>query len=600
MGNLIKDYWTYEYKEKNYFGIIEVIKGKDLAQDRSNKKYETHIEKALDYTLKHDTLSHMSIQTYCTWLKDKPSREDNEQKYYPFVLEFESKARTIAAQDKEYNDVVLEVAVCVQYLTSEFSINRDDITVMINNSKSIYIFVNPKSFLVKPDKDLHKIYTKMYEYIKKDLGLKYVDESIVSSGYKLMKTPNTFYKGGYFVWITIDELMQLLAGGTTKEQLTRKKRSLNKDIPGMASIKAVSFYNKAQKAVKYGYSKIDKCTSTNNTVKCEGTCIKYMQERFMEKGYRNFGLVSIGIYLKSIGYTKEEVEERLTELSLRWGHDENGRAIKAKVNSIFRKNYKFSCTYARNVFADMDIENMCSKCPYNKNKGIKRAIDGFEIDSSIINSLWANKASTRHYLLYLKLVKENLFNKQFIPADKDIDNRTLREFCKYALLVRKKDGSEVNITYVPSKKVYTLPEEFFNETVPKLGESIKQYLKLFVKGFKGNSKYMLIRSSMKNIMNELEYKDESSVYKLFGKLKDIGLLQYFNRTSSITLYYTSYKVININDLKEDTDHVQEELKVVGQLNIFDMKYDEFRTEKECIFSNKKYYRGSSSPPKNSG
>lgn len=600
MGNLINDYWTYEYKDKKYFGVVEIIKGEDLAQSRADKKYETHIEKALDYTMKHDVLSHMSIQTYCTWLKDKPSREDNEQKYYPFILEFEPKGKKVA-QKEQYQDVLLEVAVYVKYLISEFAINKDDITVMINNSKSIYVFVNPKSFDIRPDKDLNKVYTKMYEYIKSDIGLKYVDESIISSGYKLMKTPNTLYKGGYFVWITIDELMQLLVGGTTREELTRNKRSLNKIIPGLASIKAVSFYNKAKKAVKYGISKIDKCSNGgNSSVKCEGSCVKYMQEHFMEKGYRNYGLVSIAIYLKSMGYTKEEVEERLIDLSQRWNHDENIRAIKSKVNSVFRKNYKFSCTYARNVFADMDIENMCSKCPYNKNKGVKKAIEGFEIDSNIINSLWANKASTRHYLLYLKLVKENLFNKQFIPSDAGIDDRTLREFCKYALLARQKDGAEVNVTYIPSKRVYTLPEEFFNDTATKLGEAIKPYLKLFVKGFRANSKYMLIRSSMETIMNELDYKDEGSVYRLFRKLKDIGLLEYFNRTSSITLYYTSFKIIDINELKEEVNSTQDELKVVGQLNMFDFNYKEIVQGKDQLYIKKGSYRGSPSPPKNSG
>lgn len=596
MGNLIKDFWTYEYKEKNYFGILEVIKGDDLAQNRVEKKYETHIERALDYTMKNDTLSHMSIQTYCTWLKDKPSREENEQRYYPFVLEFESRKK------KEYEEVLLEVATYVRYLTSEMSINRNDIIVMINNSKSIYVFVNPKVYAAKPDKDLHKIYYKMYEHFKAELGLKYVDESIVSSSYKLMKTPNTYYKGGYFVWIEIEELMQLLIGSKTKEELTRNKRSLNKDVPGIVSMKAAKLYSNAFKTVKYGY-KPNNDESTKEFI-CNGSCVKYLQEHMIEKGFRNFGLVSVAIYLKSLGYTKDEVKDKLTELGSQWNHDESDRAINAKVNSVFRKNYKFSCKYAQGVFADMGIENMCKNCPYNKKKNAARAIGGIEIDASIINSLWSNKAATRHYLLYLELVKKELLNKSFIPSEQGIDERALREFCKYTVLTRKKTGDEVYITYNPSKRVYRLPNEFMEETVGKLGETIKQYLRLFVKGYKANDKYMIIRSSIETLMDDLNYKDAGSVYRLFRKLKDIGLLNHFSKTSTLTLYYSSYKIVNINDAKEASHEDQEQLKVVGeQLSIYDLKISDFKCDNAVSFENKNniiLYRGSPPSPKNPG
>lgn len=602
MGNLIKDFWTYEYKDKNYFGIIEVIKGEDLAQNRVEKKYETHIERALDYTMKYDVLSHMSIQTHCTWLKDKPSRDDNDQKYYPFILEFESKGKTSAKQNKDAEEVILEVATYVKYLITELAINKDDIVIMINNSKSIYVFVNPKVFAAKPDKDIHKIYYKMYENLKNELGLKYVDESIVSSGYKLMKTPNTYYKGGYFVWITIDELMELLIGVKTKKELTKKKRSLDKEIPGLISMKASKLYSNAVKSVKYGY-KQNNDKDNKQEFKCHGACVQYMQEHMIEKGFRNFGLVSVAIYLKSLGHTKEEVQEKLIELGSRWNHDESKRAIKAKVNSVFRKNYKFSCKYAQSVFADMGVENMCKNCPYSKQKSAAKSISGIDIDSNIINSLWINKASTRHYLLYLQLVKKSLLNKAFVAADEEIDERTLKEFCKYALISFKKISGEVYITYTSSKKLYRLPDEFMNDTLGKLGDTIKQYLRLFVKGYKANSKYMIIRSSIETLMDDLNYKDAGSVYRLFRKLKDIGLLNHFVKTSTLTLYYSSYKIISINDVKEENKE-QEQLKVVGeQISIYDFRIKDSSNDYKANLEKKNninLYRGSPPKPKNSG
>lgn len=552
MGNLIKDFWSYEYKEKKYFGIIEVIKGEDLAQNRHEKKYETHIEKALDYTMKNDALSHMSLQTYCTWLNDRSAREADEQKYYPFILEFESR------NDKQYLEVVYEVAVYINYLITELSIHKDDILVMMNNSKSFYVFVNPKVYGAKPEKDLHKVYFEMYKNIKKELGLKYVDESIVTSAYKLMKTPNTYYKGGYFVNITIEELMQLLTGIKTKAELTKYKRSLNREVPSEISLKAARLYSNSLKIVRNINKKSDEKTDENKA--CGGKCVRYLLQHMVEKGYRNYGLVSVAIYLKSIGYSKEEVKENLIQLAESWNHDENPRDIEAKVNTVFRKNYKFSCNYAKAVYADLGIENMCDKCPFkNKKLSLFKAV--VNIDASIINELWKNNASTRHYELYLNIAKKGLFNKSFNPEVENISDRTIRELCNLCSLERIKKDGQVTINYKPSKSIYKVTEKFIDQSVGELGDYIKHYLRLFTKAYKAVDKYVLVRMSRETLMDHLGYTDISSLYKFIKKLTGIGLLKESIKTNVYSLYYETFKVIDINE------HRSEEANEVVSIDI---------------------------------
>lgn len=555
MGNLIKDFWTYEYKDKKYFGIVEVIKGSDISQKRNVIKYETHIEKALDYTMNNDVTSHISIQTFCTWLKNKSNRADNEQRYYPFTIEFEPK------EEGKYMEAAYEAAIYAQYLNSELGINKEDILIMINNSKSIYVQVNPKAYDLRPDHQLNRIYFEMYKKIKKELNFKNVDESIVSSSYKVMKAPNSFYKGGYFVRVSIEELMKVLTGTVTKKKLTAKKRSLNIDVPGEISLKAVRFYRNALKQVKTG--KVNRDVKDNDT-NIGGSCVKYLLTHMIEKGYRNYGLVSVAIYLKSLGYTKEETLKNLEELAESWGHDESNRQIKSKVETVYRRNYRFSCEYTRNVFEEAGINNICNKCPFSsKNKLQLIKENTFDIDQVTINRLWANKASTRHYLLYLKLQKEGLFNININTTEKNINIRTLKELSKAAgFIVEKVEGLNgvVNIKYIPSKRVYRLPEDFIDKTALQLGESLKQYLKLFVKGYKAIEKYMLIRSSKENLMYELGYKDISSLYKLLNKLKNIGLIKVHNN-SNYTLYYKSYKVIEISTAVEE---LQEDISILRQ------------------------------------
>lgn len=540
MGNLIKDFWTYRYKKKKYFGIVEVIKGNDLGQNRSNKKYETHIQKALKYTMNNDVLSHMSIQTFSSWLKHRTIREDEEQRYYPFVIEFEPKLEN----NTTYIDAVFEANKYVQYLNTELMINREDILIMINNSKSIYVFTNPKSYAAKPETRLNEIYYEMYSKIKKKLGLKNVDESIVNSKYKVMKTPNSLYKGGYFVRISHEELIKLHLGSVSKEQLTKTKRSLDIEVPSQISLKASRAFNAAKKKILYG--KIDETDSSDSLENpCGGKCVQYLLTHMIEKGDRNFGLVSVGIYLKSLGYTEQETIKNLIELGESWKHDESERKIISKVNTIYRRNYNFSCKYVKGYLENMGIENICSKCPFAKKAAGNKT--GIDIDSAVINDLWKKKGSTRHYLMYLEFVNRDLFNKNINIQEENINERTLRELCKLAGFTRHKvEGVNCvfRIEYKPKENTYTLTKEFIEQSAFTLGESLKHYLKLLTKGYKATEKYIMIRASKDNLMKELKYENVSSLYKLFNKLSALGLIK-LHKKSVYTLYYKSFKITEL-------------------------------------------------------
>lgn len=550
MANLIKDFWTYTYKEKNYYGICEVVLGEDLAQNRCNKKYETHIEKALNYTMENKVLSHMSVQTYCKWLNGRECREESEQKYYPFVIEFETKKE----KENEYNLVVYQVTTYVNYLIQELGIQEDDILIMLNNSRSIYVFVNPKAYNLRPDKDLNLIYLEMYKRIKEEIGLEYVDESILSSGYKLMKTPNCYYNGGYYVHITFQELQELLKGTITKYDLTREKRTLDIEVPGQISLGLTKLYEAAKNKVKQYINMYEdgcKVERRLNSGSCK--CVEYMLQHFLEQGVRNFGLVSIGIYLKNQGYSQDEVEDQLIQMAQAWCHDESSADIRSKVKTIFRRDYNFSCEYARSAFSGIGIENMCAGCPYAKNKEV---LDSIKVNMDIINELWDNSASTRHYVLYLELLQKDLFNKWFLPEKEGINTRTLRELCKLSGgFIREKDKESLYIVYNPSKKAYRLPIAFLNNTLEQLGDYIKHYLKMLVKGYKVFDKYLLLRISKEKLKDELGYQDISSLYKMLKKLDELGLIME-HKNSVFRLYFESYRVKSIEEYREEKADIE--------------------------------------------
>lgn len=578
MGNLIKDFWTYEYKKQHenkkqqYFGIIEVILGEDLGQNRINKKYETHIDKALEYTMENRVVSHMSIQSYSQWLKDRPNREENEQKYHPFIVEFESR------DANKYSDVVQEVAVYVNYLIKELNVLKEDIVIMVNNSKSLYVFVNPKTFGLKPHKNLQKIYTEMFNEINEDLGLKYVDKSIITSSYKVMKTPNSWYKGGYFVRISLDELMFLMTGVLTKQNLTQSRKSFDIEVPGQLALGITRLYQNALKKLKPGKSKYQE--EVDEAFKGRGgNCTKHFLQHIVEKGYRNNALVSVGIYLKNSGYSEDEVLENLKEIASAWNHDESARKVETIVKTIFRRNYKFSCDYVRGVFSDLGIENICKKCPYANKKVVGKDIF---VDQAVINSMWDKKASTRHYSLYITLLEKRLFNREINLEEHRINKRTLVELIKLSdafNLVKNKET--VTIEYTPSKKVYGLPEAFLG-TIEGLGDTLKHYLRLLVKGYRSFTKYLLIKASNENLMEYLGYANKTSLYKLIKKLEDMGLLK-VNKKSTYCLYFESYKVIKIDEFNKECENTtvakNENLAAaVGVQMIFESAFEENLSE----------------------
>lgn len=551
MGNLIKDFWTYQYKGKSYFGINEVVRGEDLAQKRNEIKYESHIEKILKYTEipGRKVMSHMSLQSYCTFLNinNRTIRDDKEDSYYPFVIEFEAEKIETYYGKINYPKVVSQAIRYIEYLIYELGVNEDDIVPMINNSRSIYVFVNPRAYNLKPSCSLHNIYRKIYEAIDEKIGLDHVCKSIFSS-YKLIKTPNCYYKGGYFVRISLQELKELYKNPDNKSKLTASKRTMNVNVPGELANGLERLYSAARddelqwkKAVKQiTYIKKENCR-----------CVEHMENYKINEGCRNDALVSIAICKKNMGYTEDQVIDIVSRIAEDWDHDENARNVASKVRSIYRQNYRFSCKYVKEAMVDLNMDELCSSCMYGcQKRGVNKT--HISINAEIIKELWANNAGTRHYMAYLRLLEKDLINTWFNPEEHDLDDRVIRELCGYSSkLVRDKDKKKKLIYITPTTlgNIYKLPIEFF-DSCNLLGDHIKHYLMLIIKSYKTFNKYKLLRVSKGKIMEDLGYKSMRGVNSLLQRLQETNFLIQ-KRNKVMCLYHEPYKtVIDIEEYKE--------------------------------------------------
>lgn len=566
-GNFTDSMFQYEYvrksdnKKQKYFGIHEVVKGGNFVQERSIKKYETHIEKVLAYPLENTKkeISHMSLQSFSTFLKkeNRVARDESDDKYYPFVLEFESNKQS------ESEKVLYEALSYINHLNRKYNVDYDDIIQIINNHKSLYVWVSPQVFGLKPCKNLHKVYTKMYKQIKEELDLKYVDESVVNSSYRLIKTPGSWYKKGYVVNITLNELWNLMLGNVKREELTKKQRDIRKvNLKNITSFKFSSLYKNCLKEVTKEEKQGKKELILKGNLTINRPCInKIINLGMIEKGYRNDLLVSLAIGLRDAGFSQEEIENVLEQKAIEWNHDESLRAVKNKVKTLIRRETNFSCDKAKMIFEAVGIEGSCDFCIKSEAIWVAR---------NVIAKLYFNNASIRHYEAYLNLEKYRLIGKNFRLEESKTTERTLKELVKILGGKLVKGSDELyQIIIKRDKAKCKLPIDFIETTFKSLGNNIKQYIYILIKACDGNENTAYISMGIKGLASYLGYK-EHSIYKLLKKFEYEGLLR-FNSKQGITLFYKTYKVIDINKVKEERKQVNKELnrekKVVNGIQL---------------------------------
>lgn len=571
-GNFIEQMFIYKMinkdgKVQNYFGIHEVVSG-DFSQNRAEKKYETHIEKLLEYPIKNrwnKELSHMSLQSFCTFL-NKQNRnlrtEELDDRYYPFTLEFES------SKKKDHSDVLFEVAQYLQYLMTELSVNEEDFTIIINNSKSVYIMVNPKVFGLKPGKNIHRIYTEMYKKIKEELGLKFVDESVVNSSYRLIKTPGSFYKDGYVNYVSVDEFMHLMTGYLTRAKLTKKQRDIRKLVlPGIQSLVMTKLYEKSKKKVEKSLKEYkNKGNKVLNLpgMECNRECVKALINMpVMGKGNRNNFLVSIALGLSEANYNGDEIKEILRRKAIEWKHDESLRAVENKYKSLIRNRTNFSCDKVKILFEEEGLSLGCNVC--------KKAINSIYIARNIVETIYNNKGAVRHYRAYLELEKQNLFGRYFNIDETGIKEVTLKELAKKLNGKLEKKHGLFKLSIKRGKSIYRLPLNYIENAVDVLDQKIGKVLMLIVKAYSSNTYGAFISLGVAKIAEYLAFKNERSVYNFLKELEKLGFLT--KNKNGITLYYKSRKVVSLEEEKENRKEKVKFIEGTKVVNGLQLKFE---------------------------
>lgn len=538
----------------NYFGINEVVLGE--FSSRGIRKRETTIDRALDYVFHpkvKEQVSHISLQSYATYLKkgNRINRSEDEERYYPFVVEFEKGLAECAKRDAYTNAMIL-----VNGLIMFYNVSREDIVIIINNRKSVYVWVNPKVFGASPSPILHKIYAKMCEHIKDEFGLKYIDYSVTNTSHRLIKTPGSFYNGGFVNYITLAELNMLVDGELKSADITKEQRDIRLlKLPSVASIELTKLYNECKKEIEVLIKK-NKVEENNKGLLLPGTreelkyinrpCVKALLSLpIVEKGNRNNVLVTMALGLLEKNATLKEVQAVLEEKAIEWGHDESLTAVRNKVRTLIERGTNFSCEKVRGILDELGMDHHCIGCSASKNSGIW-------ISRNIIQTMYYNKASVRHFEMYLELEKKNLIGVEIDLVEENINLRTLKELAKAAggKVTKIKKTKKYLIEIDKEKAKYKLPMNIMDTVRLLVGENIKQYLMLVVNTHSGNDEVVHSTMSEFTIQEYLRYKTLDGVEKLLNKLERVGLLS-FNKKSGFTIRFKSNKVVSLVKVLEE-------------------------------------------------
>lgn len=548
---LAQDFWTYEYKGKRYFGIVEVCG--DYQYRSLASKTETHIDKALSYVQGRKILSHMSVQSFLGFEASRNAK-GSEETYYPFFLEFEPSQRpNTAGFNREYEAAAGEAFEYIAQLMYNYNVDQDDILISITAARSIYVFINPKVYGLKPHKALNEQYKAMHEAMARemDLTFQYLDASVFAVN-KLIKVPGSYYENGYVVPITLNELNLLSMDADYRHQLTAAQRPVDRSMPGRGSMKMMKLFQEIRKGKTSLQSNNQNALKDSPIKKTGRPCIDVFEEILVPPGERNFALVSVAIAMKNDGSSPEEVENKLSMLADRWQHDENEKLIRAKVRAVFRSDYQFSCEYVRtNVSC---AASACQKC--TRTKACEQRKTSFSVSKTAIEALKNANASLRHYQAYMIVMAKNLSGHPFNPEEHKLSVRTLREMCKMVGASRiREDGLEC-IKFEPVGSIYLFPNAFIDRDMFLLGEKLKLFLWLYTSYvYKAKGQYGMTRISLDRIMATNGYQNRSSAKRFVDELVALGYGVY-RAGYLFALYTMSYKVIEIEEKR--TEKVQKE------------------------------------------
>lgn len=382
----------------------------------------------------------------------------------------------------------------------------------INKSNKFMLKVN--NFYSEMFKSYKIIFSSVSRYIRKRLNYqnkKYINKLLRNNSLypNPQENPINLYAYSYIMWKKSAE--NLLLFNPYQENNTNIKNSHT-----IANTLLQDLFNDWRKRFKNDI--------LSNIVSCRWVLFKILSHIFLNHYYDwldvSYKLAEINAFDWNLSLEKEDIPPYALEY-----YESEKKHLKFHWLS---RNKEHSMP---KIILNNGLNNLNAKLAVNKKEKIKTH---FIIHQELINEFWDNKASTRHYITLLKITRNNMFNKWFIPENNDLKTRTTMEMCRFSKYLSFSRNNNSLIIYnelLKSKKekFYPISNQFIDNDVYKtLGENLKHYLKLLQTGYKANDNYIQMRVGKQRIKNILNYDTENAVYKLIAKFQCLRLAEFRN------------------------------------------------------------------------
>ena len=278
----------------------------------------------------------------------------------PFYLDLD-----IDDIENNFMKIKQDLMLIIRRLTSQFSIDVNDIELYFSGSKGFHILISEDIFGFEPSKDINKYYKKIATELKTYTVNKTVDTKIYDNR-RLFRVVNSINgkTGLYKVSIDYDTIKEM----TEYNELVRYASS-----PRPIINKTYSYNERARLAFDEAIERIDAEERSRVNTKLAKEfiqrkellpCVQYILLNGCTKGNRNNTTVALANSLFQIGKDFDEV----TEIIEYWNATKNPEPLdKAELRTTIRSaftNAQQNKFYGCTVFKDLDV---CVKsCPINK------------------------------------------------------------------------------------------------------------------------------------------------------------------------------------------------------------------------------------------
>jgi len=257
----------------------------------------------------------------------------------------------------------------ITFFTERFGLTEDEVRVYFSGSKGFHVYVNPVVLGIKPNKNLHRFFKLIANYLTTQLGLKSLDTGSIYGHSRMLRLANSIHhKSGLFkvelyhaeLKGDLDHVISILAKSPRDDFYPPEVQELQLNVA------ANEWYLKKAQEFIEAQKMEDLCsTSTKDDIlsKMDSTpaCVQFIMERgILKSGDRNKATMALAAYHKATGLSQKEAEDSLVHWVKKIpksmtssSASEAEASTRSCVKTVYQEEkYRFGCAYIRSLHGD--------------------------------------------------------------------------------------------------------------------------------------------------------------------------------------------------------------------------------------------------------